>query len=312
MPTLLFLHGWPETSYSWVHQIEYFTRQGYGVVAPDMLGTGGTDNPEDLESFTFKRTAEEMNDLLEFEAIDKVVGVGHDIGCALLSRLQHYYPDRISALAYLTLGYVAPGVDMNRAFVDATNEATVRAYGYPLLGFWYFNEREDAAITMDQHLDALYDIAYGADSTWVHHITVVGALERWLLDDGRIPLETEYLTDVTRAQWRTIVQAQGGMDGANKWYRAMMRGYNTVDEEVLKTSVSAVVTKPALIVVGDNDPIAIPSLQFGSTTPFLPFLTVKTVPAMHFMQTEVPDDVNRHLHEFLKICTLSEDCKSKP
>ena len=79
IPTLLFLHGWPETSYSWVNQIEYFTRHGYGIVAPDMLGTGGTDNPEDLESFTFKRTASEMVELLECEGVGRVVGVGHDM-----------------------------------------------------------------------------------------------------------------------------------------------------------------------------------------------------------------------------------------
>jgi pimeloyl-ACP methyl ester carboxylesterase len=79
MPTLLLLHGWPETSYSWVNQIEYFTRHGYGIVAPDMLGTGGTDNPEDLESFTFKRTASEMVELLECEGVGRVVGVGHDM-----------------------------------------------------------------------------------------------------------------------------------------------------------------------------------------------------------------------------------------
>lgn len=79
LPTLLFLHGWPETSYSWANQIEYFTRQGYGIIAPDMLGTGGTDNPEDLESFTYKSTADDMNDLLEGEGLDNVVGIGHDM-----------------------------------------------------------------------------------------------------------------------------------------------------------------------------------------------------------------------------------------
>lgn len=58
----------------------------------------------------------------------------------------------------------------------------------------------------------------------------MGALKRWLLADGRIPFQNEFLTDVTLAQWRTIVRAQGGMDGPLKWYRAMMRGYNTADE----------------------------------------------------------------------------------
>ncbi|KAL1793838.1 hypothetical protein ACET3X_007259 [Alternaria dauci] len=300
IPTILFLHGWPETSYSWANQIDYFTRQGYGVVAPDMLGTGGSDNPEDLESFTFKRTADEMNDLLECEGLGKVIGVGHDIGSAMLSRLQHYHPDRLSALVFLNLGYSAPGADLTRAFVDATNDATQAAFGYPLLGYWYFNERDDAAAIMDQHLDALYNIAYGADTVWVSNIAVVGALERWLLGDGRIPFENEHLTDVTLSQWRTIVKAQGGMDGANKWYRAMMRGYNTNDEESLKASTTPMVTKRAMLITGDDDPIAIPSIQFSSTSPHLPFLTVRTVPAKHFMQSEAPHHVNRHLHKFFK------------
>lgn len=70
----------------------------------------------------------------------------------MLSRLQNYHPNRLSALAFLTLGYSAPGADLNRAFVDATNAATLAAYGYPLLGYWYFNDRDDAAVIMDKHV----------------------------------------------------------------------------------------------------------------------------------------------------------------
>ncbi|KAJ4983433.1 hypothetical protein SVAN01_11085 [Stagonosporopsis vannaccii] len=300
MPTVLFLHGWPETSYSWVNQIEYFTRQGYGIVAPDMLGTGGTDNPEDIESFTYKRTADEMNELLGCEGLDKVIGVGHDIGSGLLSRLQNYHPDRLTALAFLTLGYSAPGADFSRAVVDATNEVTTAVYGYPFLGSWLFNDRDDSAAIMDQHLEALYYIAFGADKNSVLNFTEVGALERWLLADGRLDIQNEFFTDVTLAQWLTIARAQGGMNGLNKWYRAMMRGYNTADEEALGAAISPVVTKPALFVVGDNDPVALPSIQLNSTTPFFPFLTIRTVPSRHFPQTEVADDVNKHLHDFLK------------
>ncbi|EPE31181.1 alpha/beta-Hydrolase [Glarea lozoyensis ATCC 20868] len=300
LPTLLFLHGWPETSYSWVNQIEYFTRHGYGIIAPDMIGTGGTDNPNDLESFTFKRTASEMDELLECEELDQVIGIGHNIGSALLSRLQHYHPNRLSALVFLTLGYSVPGADLTRDFVDATNEATLAAFGYPLLGYWYFNERDDAAVVTDKHLDALYNIAYGTDITWAPNITEVGALERWLHADGRIPFQNEFLTDTTLAQWRTILQAQGGMDGPFKWYRAMMRGYNTADEQALKLSTSPIVTKRSLLIVGDNDPIAIPSIQLNNTVPYIPFLTVRTVPSRHFMQADTARDVNRHLHEFLQ------------
>ncbi|KAI5364469.1 hypothetical protein J4E82_011411 [Alternaria postmessia] len=300
MPTLLFLHGWPETSYSWVNQIEYFTRHGYGIVAPDMLGTGGTDNPEDLESFTFKRTASEMVELLECEGVGRVVGVGHDIGSGQLSRIENYYPDRLSALAFLTLGYSPPGTDFTSATIDASDEASRALFGYPLLQYWHFNAEDRAPAIADQHLDALYNIAYGADVNYVRNISEPGALEQWLLADGRIFFYNEFLTEVTLDQWRTIMLAQGGMEGSFKWYRAMMRGYNTADEQALMASIDPTVTKRSLFIVGDNDPLAIPNLQLNQTTPYLPYLTVRTAPTRHFMQAEAARDVNRHLHDFLR------------
>ena len=78
-PYLLFLHGFPETSYSWVNQIEYFTRRGYGIIAPDLLGTGGTDKPVELEAYSLKTMASEIAKLLDCEGLDKVVAVSHDL-----------------------------------------------------------------------------------------------------------------------------------------------------------------------------------------------------------------------------------------
>lgn len=78
-PYLLFLHGFPETSYGWHFQIDYFRRQGYGVIAPDLLGYGGSDNPDDLMSFNFRRMASDLDQLLEYEKVDKVIGIGRDL-----------------------------------------------------------------------------------------------------------------------------------------------------------------------------------------------------------------------------------------
>ena len=78
-PYLLFLHGFPETSYGWHHQITYFTEQGYGVIVPDLLGYGGTDNPSGLHAFSFKRMAADLGELLDCEGVDTVVGIGRDL-----------------------------------------------------------------------------------------------------------------------------------------------------------------------------------------------------------------------------------------
>lgn len=60
------------------------------------------------------------------------------------------------------------------------------------------------------------------------------------------------------------------------------------------------VTKPSLIIVADKDPLSVPSLQLSTTTPYFPFLTVRTAPAKHFIMAETPTIVNQYLHDFLK------------
>jgi pimeloyl-ACP methyl ester carboxylesterase len=36
-PTLLFLHGFPSSCYDWHNQITHFSKEGYGVLAPDLF-----------------------------------------------------------------------------------------------------------------------------------------------------------------------------------------------------------------------------------------------------------------------------------
>lgn len=77
-PYLLFLHGFPESCYDWLHQITFAREKGYGIVAPDLLGYGDTDRPDDVKEYRMKKMAEEVMGILDVEGIDKVVGVGHD------------------------------------------------------------------------------------------------------------------------------------------------------------------------------------------------------------------------------------------
>jgi pimeloyl-ACP methyl ester carboxylesterase len=79
MPYILFLYGWPSSSYDWRYQVEYFSPEGYGVTAPDLLGYGGTDTPADLDQYRFKLLSDEIVLLLCCEGIKEVIGVGHDL-----------------------------------------------------------------------------------------------------------------------------------------------------------------------------------------------------------------------------------------
>src|ERR1700676_5577885 len=51
-PLVLLCHGFPESCYSWRHQIPSLAAAGYRAVAPDMRGYAGTDAPPERESYT--------------------------------------------------------------------------------------------------------------------------------------------------------------------------------------------------------------------------------------------------------------------
>ena len=61
-------------------QFDYFSSKGYGVLAPDMLGYGGTDKPSDPEAYTLKKQASEVVALLDcVTGGSKAFVVGHDL-----------------------------------------------------------------------------------------------------------------------------------------------------------------------------------------------------------------------------------------
>jgi len=51
-PLVLFLHGFPESWYSWRHQLAALAEAGYHAVAPDQRGYGQTDAPQDIASYS--------------------------------------------------------------------------------------------------------------------------------------------------------------------------------------------------------------------------------------------------------------------
>jgi soluble epoxide hydrolase / lipid-phosphate phosphatase len=75
---LLFLHGFPSSSYDWRHQIQCFSQKGYGIIAPDLLGYGETAKPLEVEAYKGKDMVKDIIEILDHEEIQLVVGIGHD------------------------------------------------------------------------------------------------------------------------------------------------------------------------------------------------------------------------------------------
>src|SRR5258708_32277599 len=54
-PLVVLCHGFPESWYSWRHQLHALAEAGFHAIAPDMRGDGQTDCPEHLDQSTLLR-----------------------------------------------------------------------------------------------------------------------------------------------------------------------------------------------------------------------------------------------------------------
>src|ERR1700688_3872444 len=89
-PLVVLCHGWPESWYSWRHQIPALAAAGYRAVAPDQRGYGRSDGPEALAAYSIFNLVGDMVGLVKALGASDAIVVGHDWGaivaqqCALL------------------------------------------------------------------------------------------------------------------------------------------------------------------------------------------------------------------------------------
>src|SRR5208283_738945 len=74
-PLVVLCHGFPESWYSWRHQMPALAEAGFHVLAPDMRGYGQTDCPPEIEQYTLLHLVGDMVGLLD--ALERVEQADH-------------------------------------------------------------------------------------------------------------------------------------------------------------------------------------------------------------------------------------------
>src|SRR5258708_18761320 len=64
-PLVVFVHGWPELSISWRHQLRCFADLGFRAIAPDMRGYGRSTVHPTFADYTMEVIAGDIVDLLD-------------------------------------------------------------------------------------------------------------------------------------------------------------------------------------------------------------------------------------------------------
>jgi pimeloyl-ACP methyl ester carboxylesterase len=291
-PPVLLCHGFPESWYSWRHQLGALADAGYRAIVPDMRGYGRTDRPESAESYTILHLVGDLVGLLDALELPSCAVVGHDWGAPVAWNAAMLRPDRFRAVAALSVpfsprGSAPPTVLMRKsagenffymlyfqrpgiaeAEVERDVAATLRAVYYSVSG-------EGAPKRRGR--------TFPKTSKWLDTLLQPERLPAWLTQADF----DFYVGEFTRTGFR------GGLN----WYRAIDRSW-----ELLAPFHHARITVPALYVAGAEDPVlrmyqaAADNLRHS-----VPGLTESIVlPGCgHWTQQERPAEVNAALLRFL-------------
>ena len=80
---VILLHGFPQTSYEWRHQIRGLAAAGFRVVAPDQRGYSPGARPPDIADYALPLLVQDVLDLADAVGVERFHIVGHDWGAAV-------------------------------------------------------------------------------------------------------------------------------------------------------------------------------------------------------------------------------------
>ncbi len=123
-PLVILVHGWPELWYSWRHQIEPIAQAGYRVVAPDMRGYGGSDKPHEVDAYAMSEMMTDVVGIIDALGEDKAILVGHDWGAPICWNTAALFPERVSAVAGLSVPYRKRGAVASNPLTSASRSVS--------------------------------------------------------------------------------------------------------------------------------------------------------------------------------------------
>ena len=108
-PLVVLVHGWPESWYSWRHQIAALAAAGYRVAAADVRGYGGSHKPEPIEAYSIKEMCTDIAGLIDGLGEKQAILVGHDWGAPIVWNTSLLFAEKVRAVAGLSVPYAGRG-----------------------------------------------------------------------------------------------------------------------------------------------------------------------------------------------------------
>jgi len=290
-PLVLLCHGFPESWYSWRHQIRALAAAGFRVIAPDLRGYGQSDRPTAVEDYDIFQLTGDLVGLLNALGGQPVVIAGHDWGAWVTQYAAMLRPDLFRAVVLLSVPFLPrspispsewerqqyPGKIFYQQIFRAPGserifEADVRGM---LLNILYYASGEPTPAMRWN---------YVTDPKAPPPVTPPAPRPAWLRDEDLDFFAAEF--------------TRSGFAGPLNYYRNVDRNWS-----LTPFLDGARILQPTLFVAGECDVVMeFWKAEFDAMETTVPKLTRKIVlPGVgHWTQQERPEEVSRLMIDFLK------------
>jgi pimeloyl-ACP methyl ester carboxylesterase len=224
---LIFVHGWPELSISWRHQLPVFAALGFRCIAPDMRGYGRSSIYTRHEDYALEHSVADMLELLDALGRDDAIWIGHDWGSPVVWSLGSHHPDRCIGLANLCIPYI-PGGFAPAKMIPLIDRSVYPEAEFPA-GQWeyqlFYEESFDKALSafetdLPNTVKALFRQGNPAGKGQPSRTALVRRDGGWFGGTGRapaVPRDAGVLTETDLSSYVSSLQ-RNGFFGPNSWY----------------------------------------------------------------------------------------------
>ncbi len=303
---IIFVHGWPELSISWRHQLPAMAAIGLRAVAPDMRGYGRSSTYTTHADYALEHAVQDMLDLLDHLGTEKAIWVGHDWGAPVVWSLASHHPERCHGIANLCVPYYAQGF-APKNFLPHADRTLYPDEQFPYAQWEYMEFYQENFARACQGFEAniantvkaMFRRGNPAAAGTPSRTALVRKGGGWFGPTNTapdVPRDPEVLTE---ADWHAYTAAltRTGFFGPDSWY--MNFDANLAYAKSAKNGGK--LTLPTLFLHGAHDytcetmtsRLAEPMRQDCAD------LTEVVVQSGHWMAQEKPHDVNAALTKFL-------------
>ncbi len=300
-PLVVLCHGFPESWYSWRHQLGALAEAGYRAVALDMRGYGATSKPDAIDAYALSYVIGDVVGAIAALGETRAVLVGHDWSAPVVWYATLMRPDVVRAAAVLSVPYappfvLPPGITLTQVMSATAGDREYyrRYFQQPGIAEAEFEEN-----VRDSLLRFMYVLSGDIQTDGVRDEPFDGHFPKGqrLLDSCPLPARLPAWLSAADVDFYAEQFSRSGFQGALNWYRNI-----DVIPAMLSPFVGAALQPPTLYLYGDRDMIAgNHSEALTRMQEALPnhHATVQLEGAGHWLQQERPERVNRELIAFL-------------